>query len=178
MKNQERLNWTILGMTIGICIAIVMVAHKGYADDYVELETEFEALFTGEEVLQPGWEPATTEKAPDPFTDSKIERELDDGTLQKFDGNRYMIVRRGAKKKKPGVKESKVKQFKNRVSLIGSYGSLGNIKEENNTARTEQGLVLGIQLMRDIKTEEDYSLHILIQGQTNKTFSGGFGIGF
>jgi hypothetical protein len=43
-------------------------------------------------------------KAPAPLTDSKIERTLDDGKKQEFDGNEWMIVKRHAPSKpKPAV---------------------------------------------------------------------------
>src|SRR5882672_3381683 len=43
------------------------------------------------------------EKAPAPFQDSAIERTMKDGTVQKFDGDQFMIVPRTKKKSVPKV---------------------------------------------------------------------------
>jgi len=42
-------------------------------------------------------------KAPAPLTDSNIERKLESGVVQKFDGNEYMIVKRHAKPRPPKI---------------------------------------------------------------------------
>ena len=94
-----------------LLLALIM-AYTNYAsaDDFqVELETELEALMEGEEVLEPEERAfASSDKAPAPFTDSDIKRTLKDGKVQKFDGNKYMIVRRG--KSKPAKKQVVVKE--------------------------------------------------------------------
>ena len=114
------------------------------------------------------------------FKDSDIERTLKDGSIQKFDGDKYMIVPRVKKKKKKKVvKTTKVvekqKVYRNRLSFLGGYGSLGNLKVSGTEARTENGVVLGIQYMRDFK---DDKLHLLIQVQTNETVQIGGGVRF
>lgn len=138
------------------------------------------------------------EKAPRPFEDSNIKRKLKDGSTQEFDGNKYKIVRRTHSHKKPTpakkeeiscgceVREKCCKGIKephrNRVSLLAGYGALGNIDEtvENGIPRfeTEQGLVMGLQYMRDLHVDEDMSFHLGVQGQTNKTLSIMGGVGF
>lgn len=120
---------------------------------------------------------AFADKAPKPFQDSDIKRKLDDGTVQKFDGNKYKIVpRHGKKKAKPVAKKQKDDcGCSNRVSMLAGYGALGNLKADETSVRTENGLVLGLQYMRDFK---DDGFHLLIQAQTNETFSVGAGIDF
>lgn len=125
------------------------------------------------------------EKAPEIFKDSDIKRKLKDGTIQKFDGDKYKIVKRQHvhRRKKVERKEVVIKRvsFKNRVSLLAGFGALGNLVERTDTQRTvetEQGLVMGLQYQRSIKQKEDYEVIIGIQAQTNKTLSGMVGIGF
>lgn len=76
----------------------------------------------------------------------------------------------------------KTKHFKNHASLLVGYGALGNIQESNNglssTYRTEQGLVVGLQYLRNVRNRDNYSVHLGIQGQTNKTLSIMSGVGF
>jgi hypothetical protein len=71
---------------------------------------------------------------------------------------------------------------KNHVSLLAGYGALGNLKETQETnktvVRTENGPVLGLQYLREVRSGEKSSLDLLIQAQTNRTISVGIGIGF
>lgn len=135
------------------------------------------------------------EKTPEAFKDSDIVRETKDGKKIKFDGNKYKIVPRTQKKT---VKVKSKKRFrpvlirdrdvvrnvthKNRVSLMATYGPTGNLDCNQNSnlvsCNTDNELNLGIQLMRDLKTRDNYSVHGLIQGQTNKTIGIGLGVGF
>lgn len=125
------------------------------------------------------------EPAPKKFKDSDIKRVLKDGSVQKFDGDKYKIVRRVHRHtKKTQTRQVVIKEpryFKNEVSLLAGFGALGNLVEQTDTFRTvstEQGLVLGLQYQRSIKQREDYEITLGIQAQTNKTFSGMVGIGF
>jgi hypothetical protein len=76
----------------------------------------------------------------------------------------------------------RVKSRKNHVSLIGGIGPKGNLLESNeggNTVvRTENGPVLGLQYMRELNSNSDSALHLLLQAQTNRTFTAGIGVSF
>jgi hypothetical protein len=106
------------------------------------------------------------EKAPAPLTDSTIERTLDNGQVQKFDGNEWMIVKRGPKKKKAVVVPSapvaptvitktvieKAKPRKNRVSLLAGRSAKEGLSVQNNSTSAEieskVGAVVGVQYQR------------------------------
>lgn len=140
-------------------------------------------------------ETVVKEKTPENFDKSKIKRKLKDGSFQEFDGNKFKIVPRTQKRlKKTKVKkavkpviirEKKVLKnvtHKNRVSLFVSQGPSGELECSSSRNRgncsTESGLNLGIQGQRDFYTDEDFSLHGLIQVQTNREVSVGIGVGF
>lgn len=76
----------------------------------------------------------------------------------------------------------KIKTRKNHVSLIGGYGPLGNLTlnriSDGYEAKTEYNAVMGAQYMREVYQGQSTSLDLLIQAQTNRTFSVGVGIGF
>ena len=73
---------------------------------------------------------------------------------------------------------------RNRISILGGYGVLGNLKHEidsnnNYRVRTEAGPVLGAQYMRDFGSSDSrFSKHFLLQIQTNDTAMLGVGFGF
>lgn len=113
--------------------------------------------------------------APAPFQNSDIERTLENGKVQKFDGNKYKIVPRGKK----GKRAPAIVPHKYRVSLLAGRGPLGNIREEETDVHTDQDFILGLQGMADISgVESDISTHVLLQVQTNKSALIGIGVGF
>lgn len=116
------------------------------------------------------------ETAPKPFQNSDIERTLENGKVQKFDGDKFKIVPRVKKVvKKTKAKPKKKAKAKNRTSILVGHGALGNLRANGNRVETENGAVIGLQYMRDF-TEDDY--HLLIQVQTNYTVSVGVGLDF
>ena len=110
------------------------------------------------------------------FGGSKIERQLKNGKLQKFDGNKYMIVRKGSKRKVKTFTRYVVRKIKrNHFSLLAGRGPLGNLKISDLRVKTEQGAVLGLQYMRFGRSGgKSFS----IQALTNKTLMLGVGVGF
>lgn len=76
----------------------------------------------------------------------------------------------------------RVKSRKNHVSLVGGIGPKGNLLESNESGntvvRTENGPVLGLQYMRELNSNSDSALHLLLQAQTNRTFTAGIGVSF
>jgi len=89
------------------------------------------------------------------------------------------------KVKKQIVKKRYVRPVynKNRVSALAGYGALGTLthtqdEHGNDRITSDQGLVLGLQYERDIYNSRSMGVRLLIQGQTNKTFSGGLGLSF
>ena len=139
---------------------------------------------------------ASAEKAPAPLTDSKIERKLQDGTLQKFDGNEYMIVKRGPKKKPvvvacPAVEPTVITTTitrtntverlvtnKNRVSLLAGKGTTEGLDVSTSgptaTIESNVGFVGGLQYQR-LFTDR---FSIGGQLQTNKSALLGLGLDF
>lgn len=107
---------------------------------------------------------------------------------------KYKTVTKTVVKKVPVVKYKVKKQIvkkryvrpeysKNRVSVLAGYGALGTLTHQkdangNSVITSDQGLVMGLQYGRDIYNSRSVGVHLLIQGQTNKTFSGGLGLSF
>ena len=121
------------------------------------------------------------EKAPKPFQNSDIKRTLEDGKVQKFDGDKYMIVRRGKKKKpkakvvaKPCPKCEKPEIRRNRVGLLLGRGASGDLNQEGNRVFTEHEPMMGLQYQRLLNDR----ISIGVQVQTNETFSGSVGVDF
>ena len=182
--SKENINFSLIGMLVGvlICLAIAFHAKTAKAEEFqnfdVEIETELEAMMDGEEIVEPQnyLASASGEKAPAPFQDSEITRELEDGKTQKFDGNKYMIVRRGAKKKpvKAKVVEKKVVKYKNRINLLAGNGPSGDIDVVGTRASTEHEPIVGLSYQRLLNER----LSIGIQVQTNETVLGSVGLDF
>lgn len=115
------------------------------------------------------------ETAPKPFTNSDIKRTLDSGNVQKFDGNKYMIVRRGTKRKsiiKTVVKEKKVYK-KNALKLFVGYGP-NDLDTSIRRADLDSDPIMGIGYQRMLS--EDFSLEAL--GTTSETLLIGGGYHF
>lgn len=113
------------------------------------------------------------DKAPKPFNDSEIKRSLKDGKVQEFDGNKYMIVRRGSKTKvAPIIKEVPRDYKKHSVKVFLGYGP--NDLEVNNNRRVDLdkdpllGIGYGYKFTESISVE--------LQGISNET--GMVGLGF
>lgn len=83
---------------------------------------------------------------------------------------------------KEEVVVERVKSRKNHLSVLGGVGPKGNLIESNEASgtvvRTENGPVLGLQYMRELNSDSDSALHILLQAQTNRTFTAGIGVSF
>lgn len=122
------------------------------------------------------------DKAPVPFDDSDIERTLKDGRVQKFDGNEYMIVKRGTKKEKPKVivKTVTVKQKKrlNRISLLMGSAPNSHLEKSSteNSAKIEHKhqAEFGVQYQRLLNDR----VSVGIQIQTNESVFGSVGYDF
>ena len=112
-------------------------------------------------------------KAPEPFQDSGIKRQLKDGKVQKFDGNKYKIVRRGVKTK-PKVVTKKAKVKKNRVSLLAGVSPTGHLDRSGNKVSTERSLSVGLQYQRLVTDK----FNVGIQVQTNESVLGSVGFDF
>ena len=117
---------------------------------------------------------AKAEEAPAPFQNSGIERKLENGKVQKFDGNKYKIVRRNAKRKAPKVivKEKRVYK-KNAVKLYLGYGP-NDLNRNNNTVELDSDPFLGIGYQRMLN--EDFSIEAI--GTTNESLIIGGGYHF
>lgn len=129
-------------------------------------------------------------KAPEIFQDSEIKRTLKDGSVQSFDGDEYMIVRRGAKKKPAPTPELKVirervevvktivkikQESKNRITLYGGYGPNDLEVNENVTKiKLDKDGVVGLGYSRKITNK----VNLDIIGLSNETFMGGIGLSF
>jgi hypothetical protein len=145
---------------------------------------------------------ADKEKAPTPFQDSKIERVLSDGKVQKFDGNEYEIVKRHKKvakakpkplpvevcKQEPAPKEVEVIQYvyrteqippkKNDVSLLVGYGPVGLQRDDSDGVEAvnfKRDIVGGLQYQRLLYPRD---LRLQISVLTNKSLIGGIGLDF
>lgn len=196
---------TILKTANVLAILVLAVMFTQYAnaetvEEYSELEIEaetaqlMEMFEDGEEVLSPedrdvahvAGEHINT--APAPFKDSAIERKLKNGKIQEFDGDKYMIVRRRKYKKEPKpapiVKNYKGESHRNRVSILAGESPSGNLNCNSTSCSTEREAHLGLQYMRDFteavdyKDRSDFSVHGLIQVQTNESIYLGLGLGF
>jgi len=122
---------------------------------------------------------ASEEKAPKPFEDSDIKRELKDGKVQKFDGNKYMIVRRGAKKKKPVTKTitvvKKQPRKKNRLTLyVGSDPNDLETNSTNDKVILDKDGLWGVGYTRNLNE----TIHLDAVILTNETVMGGIGVSF
>ena len=130
-----------------------------------------------EEVVYPEFRSSASEKAPAPFQDSDIKRKLKDGSVQQFDGNKYMIVKRGAKSPKVApvvVNETKIIKHKNRVSLLAGRAPDGDLSVSGRTVYTEPEFTVGLQYQR-VLTER---FNVGIQVQTNESVFGSIGLDF
>lgn len=125
------------------------------------------------------------DRAPEPFTDSTINRTLEDGTVQKFDGNKYKIVRRKRtnerKKRTEKIKvirtTQKIVRIKptpnNNVSLFTGYGPLG-LERSGSSVGFKRGVTFGVGYDRKL----NYNSSLRIIGISNGTIMGGVGFGF
>lgn len=164
---------------------------EAFSDSELDAETaqlkeEFEI---GEEVFSPDNRiPAHHVPTPKPFEDSDIERKLKDGTVQKFDGDEYMIVKRThshAKKKQalPVVQyvDREVKTSrKRRISVFVGHGPTDNlevIRNNNGSAsvQNDTGMV-GTAQYQQVFNEKGWNWGV--QLQTNETVSIGIGKDF
>lgn len=112
------------------------------------------------------------DKAPAPFTDSGIKRKLKDGRVQKFDGNKYKIVRRGVKSKpKVVIKERRVYK-KNTVKGFLGYGP--NDLERANSTRVEleRSPFVGVGYQRHLN--EEFSIEVIGTSNESLMLGGGF----
>lgn len=110
------------------------------------------------------------EKAPAPFDDSSIKRRLKNGKLQKFDGNKYKIVKRRKTKSKT---KKQVKTKKNAVKLFLGYGP-DDLDKEGNRVELDRNPFLGIGYQRMLNKE--FSVEAI--GTTNESLMIGGGYHF
>jgi len=134
------------------------------------------------------------EKTPEVFKKSDVTRVLNDGTVQKFDGNKYKIVPRTQKRRfcktcgpKPVVvervvKETVIKRKRNNLQLFLGNGPSDSLRVTNtgqNTARVTSGdeNLIGIGYSREIlDIDEDLSLSVGAQYLTNETLTLSVGL--
>ena len=129
-----------------------------------------------------------------------IERVRPNGKVETFDGDEWIIVKKGPKKAKPKVApapvETKVvekevvrtvektvtvtKIQKNRLSLVGGIGATGKVDYSFDSsagsfrAKSDIGAVGGLLYQRKVSDK----ISIGVQGQTNKTGSLLLGLDF
>lgn len=126
------------------------------------------------------------EKAPAPFEDSSIERVLKDGKTQKFDGNEYMVVKRGVVKKTPEkettpvkpekiviVKEKKIYK-KNAIKGYLGYGPSDLKARNRNTVDLQREPFIGIGYERMVNEK----IGVEAIGTTNESLMIGLGYHF
>ncbi len=138
--------------------------------------------------------PALGADVPDHLKGATIAVKLTDGTESVVKAEDFMVVPRKPRAAKPKpVAEPKVitvevikecaviepaKPLKNRLSLLGGYGSQSGLDVSRAgsraTVEAQLGLVVGAQYQRMVT--ERFSLGV--QGQTNKTCSVLFGVDF
>lgn len=111
------------------------------------------------------------EIAPKPFANSDIKRTLNDGKVQKFDGNKYMIVKRGVKSK-PEIKiVEKPVYKKNAIKLFLGYGP-NDLNRRNNSVELDSDPLLGIGYQRMLN--EDFSLEVIGISNESLLIGGGY----
>lgn len=106
-------------------------------------------------------------KVPKQFKGSKVYRKLKNGKLQKFDGNKYMIVKRGVKRP----------SRKNKIKAYLGYGAHGydvTLAEKNTVVRDDFKPLIGVGYERRLSPE--YSVEVI--GTTNETLLLGVGYSF
>ena len=124
---------------------------------------------------------AEDKKAPAPFQNSDIKRTLEDGTIQKFDGDEYMVVKRGKKRKPlPPVIITQTKKIylkrakrKNNLMLHAGYAPIG-LSVHRYTVRAQRDVVLGLGYSRDFNDAFRGQVQIL----TNGSIIGGIGFNY
>lgn len=115
------------------------------------------------------------EKAPAPFQNSDIKRTLEDGKVQKFDGDRYMIVKRKKNKTKPKVIiREKTVYKKNTVKGFVGYGPADLNRRSSNTVDLDRQPFLGVGYQRHLN--EEISVEVI--GTTNESLMIGGGFSF
>lgn len=115
------------------------------------------------------------------FENSKIERKLKNGKTQKFDGNEYMIVKRGVKRKPIVVTKTTVVEVervkkvykKNAVKLFLGHGP-SDLSVQNNSVSLEKEPFLGVGYQRMLN--ESFSIELI--GTTNESIMLGGGYHF
>lgn len=114
------------------------------------------------------------EDVPKAFKDSDIKRTLKNGVVQAFDGDQYMIVKRGAKKKeqKPIIVEKQIHK-KNAIKVFIGYGP-NELHAINNGAELDKDAFIGIGYERMLNKE--FSVEII--GNTNESIMIGGGYHF
>jgi len=137
-----------------------------------------------EEVLVPdNITPFEGASAPAPFTDSDISRKLKDGTSQKFDGNKYMIVPRVKEKKKVVTERVEITRTivktksirKNRITLYGGHGPNDLETNETNTkVKLDKDGLFGLGYSRQITDR----VNLDVVGLSNETGMVGIGLNF
>lgn len=116
-------------------------------------------------------------EAPKPFQNSSIERKLEDGKVQKFDGDEYMIVKRDSKKQPTVVEKvvvvEKPTYNKNAVKLFLGRGP-DDLKTNGSSVELEKNPFLGIGYQRMLN--QKFSVELI--GTTNQSLMIGGGFHF
>lgn len=119
------------------------------------------------------------DKAPKPFQNSSIERKLEDGKVQKFDGDKYMIVKRGAKKKPAVITRTvtieveKPVYRKNALKLFLGHGP-NELQKNGNSIELDKDPFIGLGYQRMLN--QKFSIEII--GTTNESIMIGGGFHF
>lgn len=180
--SKVRIERIVIGVILGLfLVSVFTVANASEAEIDQELDM-LEQIFEEQDRELAHTAGPVVNEAPKPFKDSDIQRKLKNGKTQKFDGDKYMIVRRRKYTKKKEVKKAPVKaeSHRNRVSVLAGQSPSGNLDCNTTRCRTEREMHLGLQYMRDFNdsTEDGLSVHGLIQVQTNESVYLGIGVGF
>ena len=109
------------------------------------------------------------------FHDSKIIRKLENGKVQKFNGNDYKIVPRKPTRKK-------AKRIKNHVVLLVGFGPQGTLTNQVNNGiaiiSNKNSIIGAAQYIREVWHNDKFGVDASLQLQTNRTGLIGVGIGF
>ena len=131
------------------------------------------------------------EATPKVFVDSGVTRKLKDGTVQKFDGDKYKIVRRTQKRKKCAPKvvtvierrtKTVIKRKRNKLQLFLGNGPSDSLSSRRTgplsaQVQSEDENLLGVGYSREIiDINEDLSISIGGQYLTNETLTLSIGL--
>lgn len=112
------------------------------------------------------------DNVPESFKDSGIKRKLKNGIVQKFDGNKYKIVPRKTKPRKPKIVVEEKKVYKkNAVKLFLGYGP-NELERNGNTVELDRNPFVGVGYQRMLN--EEISVEVQVHTNESAIIGGGF----